>query len=125
LNCIRKGIKEMLRDMDSIERKKIDSEIDKGALLIGSDIYYGEPPATFDRSEFGICWDCRELRACKTKYGKTMAKCWEFDIVLNANDPIEECTCYKKRNEMDLNMMKDIAILLDVDKKQAGFILDD
>jgi hypothetical protein len=109
-------------DIDRDVRRKINQEIDKGALLIGSDIDYGEPPLTFDSSEFGICYNCRELRACKTRYGRTYAKCWEFDLVMNGNDPIEECTCYKKRNEMDLNMMKDIAILIDVDKKQAGFI---
>jgi len=120
---MRKEIRHMLNNIDKAMKEKVNKEVDRGALLIGADVEYGEPPLKFDSSEFGICYDCKYLRACKTRYGKTLARCWEFDINLNAGDPIEGCTNYSKRNEMDLFTMKEMAILLDVDKKQAGFIL--
>jgi hypothetical protein len=118
---------DILDDLKSGERRKIDKEIDSGARRLGvEDDWDGfRQKDVFSKEDFGICYDCKELRACRTRYGKVLAKCYEFDITMNGTDPIMECSCYKRRGEMTLFEMKDMAIIIETNKRQAGFIIEE
>ena len=105
--------------------KEISRQIDIGARLIGSDIDDGLGPSHFDNDKFGVCSDCTHLRAAITKYNKTIAQCYEFEILLNGVDPMVKCTKYDKKGSMKLWEMKDIAIIIEPWRKQAGFITED
>lgn len=105
------------------ERDRIGREVDLGARNIGSDTEYGSPPVDFDTKKFGLCCDCSELRASISKFGSIFARCYEFDKNLNSSDPIEKCSDYKKKGSMTLWDMKEIAYIIEVDKKEIGFIL--
>lgn len=121
---MRKGIRELFNDFDSEDRRTIEREVDTGARLLGADVEWGEPPSRYDKDLYGICFDCKNLRTFRTKYGKIYAKCYEFEERLNSKDPVEDCSCYSRRGEMDLFSMKEIAIIIDNTKRQqAGFIV--
>jgi hypothetical protein len=107
------------------KKHQISKEVDVGARLIGADIDDGVGPSHFDVSKFGVCNDCSSLKAATTQYGKTFAQCYEFEMILNGTDPIVTCTKYDKRGSMKLWEMKDIAIILEPHRKQAGFITED
>jgi hypothetical protein len=114
------SIKDMFGERDSIGK-----EVDNAARLLGADVEWGNPPAKFDKDVYGICFDCVNLRACKSKYGRTYARCYEFELALNSSDPVIECTSYKKKGELSLFDMKEIAIILEPGRRQAGFIVEE
>ena len=108
-----------------MENKEISRQIDTGARIIGADLEDGMGPIKFDKDKFGVCTDCSHLRAAITRFNKTFAQCYEFEINLNSVDPIVECTKYDQKGSMKLWEMKDIAIIIEPWRKQAGFITED
>ena len=107
------------------DRKFVNKEIDAGARALGYDTEYGSPKQTvFNKDKFGICHDCVFLRGAESMYGRTIAICNEFEMRLNGMDPIKNCTEYKKRGGMTLWDMKEMALILDVDRRTAGFIVE-
>ena len=109
--------------MTNEEKEKISKQVDIGARLLGSDDDVG--PINFDGKKFGLCCDCKHLKAAITKYNKSYVQCYEFEIFLNSIDPVETCNRYERRGSMTLWEMKDIATIIEPFKKQAGFITGD
>lgn len=110
--------------LDRDIKRSVEKEINNGARLIGADLEWGTKPSRYDKDLYGICFDCKNLRTFRTKYGKVYAKCYEFDERLNSKDPVEECSCYSRRGEMNLYDMKEMALIIDNTKKQqVGFII--
>lgn len=72
-------------------------------------------------SDFGLCKDCGNLLGCHTKYDNKYVRC---DILiglkLNPQDPVKRCTSYYKKGQLDINTMKDMAILIDI-QRPIGF----
>jgi len=121
----------MLDDfMDEIVTVKdgVEKQVKKGANKLGFS-FYGDDisrPA-FDKVILGICYDCQNLQCVKTTWGNMAAKCYEFNMVLNPQDPVEHCTNYNKRGQLSLVQMIDMATPIDPEakKRRAGFVIDD
>lgn len=108
------------------KRKKINKEVNSAARSLKLMDEYDEEIHTkniFDEDIFGICHDCMHFRCAETKYGNAFANCWEFEVRLNASDPVTKCSQYKKRGEMTLIEMKDMAYIIEIEKRKAGFDL--
>jgi hypothetical protein len=75
--------------------------------------------------DFGLCKDCGNFMGCVTKFDKRFAKCSEFlGLKLDTNDPVEFCTVYYKRGQLDIHTMRDMATYIDV-KRDIGFLNDE
>lgn len=111
-------------DEDSPKRREISREVERGAKAIKMDEDGNlSSKKIFNKELFGICYDCKKFRGAVTKYGNAYAWCWEFETKLNASDPVVKCSEYEKRGGLTLFEMKDMATLIEVDKKEkAGFV---
>jgi len=107
-------------EIDKEDQKK-EKEVSIGIAKLGLDHWetLHDRVTTFDELE--LCSTCTSARALKTKYGKLSAFCYEFDLKLNNVDPVIECLSYIKKGSMNLNQMKEIATLIDIDTKKIGF----
>lgn len=104
------------------DRDKIGSQINEGtAKLALGDYDYEALNLSGDFDGFGLCNDCKSLRATKTAYGKIYVFCTEWNKQLSGGDLIEKCTHYTKRGTMTLSDMKDIAVIIDINKNTIGF----
>ncbi len=80
--------------------------------------------------DFGLCKDCGNFYAYVTKFNKRFAICQEFagyagtKIKLDPNDPIEYCTIYYKKGQMDIHSMKDMATMIDL-ARPIGFLKEE
>ena len=112
-----------MQDMSERE-KKTDREVNMGLrnLKLEDDSYISGNGIKFHDNDFGICSDCRHLYAAKTEYGTAIGKCFEMNIMLRGIDNIKECTMYGKKGSMSLDDMKEIAIIIDVNKSRVGFM---
>jgi hypothetical protein len=114
-------------DSDDPIKKKERKEINKGASRLGFSSW-GDDKAkpAFDKDVLGICHDCQKLQCYKTKWGNMGARCYDFDIVQNPQDPIEDCTNYLKDKQLTLAQMIDMATMIDPDGKnnQIGFVVE-
>lgn len=106
--------------MDEDAEKKLNTEIHKGKARIGLDKWDDDYVSPFFKESLGLCSSCKCLKAAQTRYGRTKAKCWEFEVELYGIDPVIECTCYARRGEMTLTQMQEIATLIDL-KRPVGF----
>jgi len=107
---------------ESVERsasdKKIDAELKR--LRLDEDEVFGSS-VRFTKEDFGICHDCINLYAFKTEYGKVLGKCYQFEITLRGIDNIKHCNRYSRKGEMSMDFMKEIATIIEVDKRKVGF----
>ena len=81
-------------------------------------------PTTSNEARLGLCSDCINANVVTTEYGTVYAYCDRFEMSISGRDAIVSCTRYSKRGELTLQEMQDIAIIIEVDKKQAGFIME-
>jgi len=106
--------------------KKERKEIRQGANRLGFSSW-GEDKVkpAFDKDVLGICYDCQKLQCYKTIWGNMGARCYDFEMRLSAQDPIEDCTNYYKDKQLTLAQMEDMAIMINADgpKKQIGFVI--
>ena len=109
-------------DLDNEGKRRLNSEIDGAAAMIGGSDW--EPPRHKTSWDvLGLCKDCSHLEAAKTEYGSTFARCESFECRLRPGDPVVDCTSYKKTSILSLDDMKEMCIIIDPDKKKAGFIM--
>ena len=108
----------------SEREKKTEREVNMGLrnLKLEDDSYISGNGIKFHGDDFGICSDCKYLYAAKTEYGTSIGKCFEMNIMLRGIDNIKECTMYGKKGSMSLDDMKEIAIIIDVNKSRVGFM---
>jgi len=105
------------------KKSDLDKEVKRGLLSIGINEDYDDSfkHKFISRKNFGICYDCRSLMAYQTQYGRSYGKCFQFDKEMNGNDPVVKCTYYDKKGMLSLDDMKEIAIIIEVDKRKVGF----
>lgn len=123
-NYLRIGRKYILKkynDFDKNKRSELDDEITVGAHRIGIDDWWDKISPAFSRKVFGLCSDCENLRAVRTKYDRMFATCYIHEFRLDSVDPVEECNSYSRKGEMDINDMTRIAIILEPFKRKIGF----
>lgn len=116
-------------DREDKERAKALQNVELNAKFITGEDIWGDVEGSNDSrilwSEYGLCHDCEYFRAVRTEYGKMFAQCELFDKTLNTNDPVTSCTKYSKKGQMNLRDMKEIAVIIDPDKKdKVGFRVD-
>jgi hypothetical protein len=81
----------------------------------------------FERAfaDFGLCKDCGNLLGCYTKYDNRYARCdILIGVKLSPQDPVKKCTSYYKKGQLDIHTMKDMAILIDI-QRPIGFGKED
>jgi hypothetical protein len=108
------------RDLEEKEQKQLSKTLDIEAGVVGAD-WDGNITNLSADDRHGLCSNCRDFRLTKTKYGRVHAYCYEWRKYLDGKDIISECTSYIKRGQMTLVDMKEIATLIDVEKRKAGF----
>jgi len=113
-------------DSDSEDPLKTEKkEMKDGANRLGFSSW-GEDKVkpAFDKSVLGICFDCQKLQCYKTTWGNMGAKCYDFEIRINPQDPIEDCTNYYKDKQLSLDQLASMAIIINTNgsKKEIGFI---
>jgi len=108
------------------EKQAIMDKVDAFASPI-SDPYFNEFREGTDKREvmdlFGMCGNCGYLEYCRTEFGKFHAGCSNFDITLKGGERIVDCTGFSKRGLMTLNDMKEIAYIIEVEKKKKAGLL--
>jgi len=110
-----------LTEINKKDQKVIDSEITAGAQIIGAD-EFGHPNKKPLFPKLGLCNDCAHLHAMETKWGKIYAMCTEFEMKLRQDDEVCNCTRYSTAGQMSIWDMKEIAIILEPNRKIAGFV---
>ena len=112
------------RDLESKEAEIYNKEVDLAvARLTGSDDWDGSGRGSkLYRKELGICNGCKNLRAAVTRHDKLYAYCETFEKSLNGYDEVVECTAYNARGSLSLWDMKDMAYVIEAEKRKAGFV---
>ena len=107
-------------DLKDDEQHSLRNELQAKASMLGLDSYDNKN-VNYHTSEFGLCNDCNQLQLAKSEFRTIFAKCFKFNTDLNSIEKIIECTGYEQRNTMSLDEMKDIAYIIDINTKKAGF----
>lgn len=111
-----------LSELEDSEKYKIQNEVTTSANMLGMDDWRDNK--SFDGNKldgFGICACCQNFGYARTEFAIVVAKCFEHDIRLHSQNPIKECTNYKKKGELSLAMMFGMAVLIDKPKNKIGF----
>jgi len=109
-----------LADFKKGDRNKIEKEVSAKAGSMGFDPY-DSCKTHVKTKDFGLCNDCGHLQLVKSEFRTILAKCYDFEIILHAGEPVTECTNYEQRNTMTLNQMNDLAYIIDISSKEIGF----
>ena len=107
--------------MNDKEPTELDKRVDAGLMMLKMDGEFDEANAAFSKQEFGMCFDCRCLCAFKTEYGRAFGKCYEFNLIMRGIDKVKHCNRYDKKGQMKIDDMKEMAVLIENDKKVVGF----
>lgn len=110
-----------LSDYEKDLKDKIDSEIQAGQAGLPEN-WDGHIIENIKIDKYGLCNTCTKVRICKTKYHRVMAYCEQWERHLNEIDPVIECTNYKKRGQLSLFEMQNMAIIIELDKKKVGLL---
>ena len=109
-----------LSNLPDDERRTLSDEIDS----IGNQYPVNNFDAEFGgvKVEMGLCTTCEHLLFSKTQYGTVHSRCDKWEKLLNGVDLIRECTGFSRKGEMSLWDMKQIAVLIDVEKRKIGIV---
>lgn len=112
-----------LNELEDTQRVRVHREIEQVASKYSGTDKWGESTRNrIDVLGLGLCQSCTFLNALKTEFGTIMARCPEFEIKLNANDPVKECTNYEKVGQVHLRDMFALAVLIEINKRETGFL---
>ena len=116
-------------ELEEDERHKLEDELDSKAEILGLNSYNTyESRNNFNSLEqaIGICSNCKNLQYCRTEFDNIFARCSEFEIRLNGQNKITECTFHNAKGVLSLSDMQNIAILIDPSESEIkGFISND
>jgi hypothetical protein len=93
----------------------------KSAEALGEELKAKFSGTRISSDILGLCRKCSHLMAFQTQYGKIHAQCEEFKKVLNASDPIIQCTWFNEEGQLSLWDMKEMATYIVVDGHPIGF----
>jgi len=110
-----------LSDFKENLKDKIDSEIQIGQAGLPEN-WDGDVIDDIKTDKYGLCNNCTKAMIYKTKYYRTTGYCEKWEKYLNEIDPVTECTNYSRRGEISLWDMKQMAIIIEVDKKKVGLL---
>ena len=99
----------------------IRAKVNAQASMLGLNEYENNKQ-NIRTNEFGLCNNCKHLQVAKSEFRTLFAQCYEFEIRLNSNEPITECTNYNQRNQLNLSEMKEIAYIIEDKGKDVGFV---
>ena len=109
-------------ELGKTQQLEIELDLESTAKrIIGKDPWENQFSCGVKISNLGLCSNCENLQAARSRYGSRFIKCYEFDFILKEGDPIEECTHYKRNREMTLSMMTRIATIIEIKKGKVGF----
>jgi len=116
-------------ELEEDELHKLEDELDSIATGLGLNTYNAyESRNNFDSltQMIGICSNCKNLQYCRSEFGSIFARCSEFEIRLNGQNKITECTFHNAKGVLSLTDMQKIAILIDPSESEIkGFISND
>ena len=116
-------------ELEEDERHRLEDELDSKAEVLGLNTYNSyESRSSFNSLEqtIGICSNCKNLQYCRTEFNNVFARCSEFEIKLNGQNKVTECTFHNAKGTLSLSDMENIAILIDPsESKIKGFISND
>lgn len=111
-----------LSDFEEDEKDKIRKVLEAKSEILGMDSW-DRNRATYNKlNNFGLCSSCTAFQYAKTEFAIKKAYCYDIDLSLTEQDPITECSKYSKRGEMSLQMMMEIAHIIEFPKDKIGFI---
>lgn len=109
-----------LTDYDKEEKESIENFLESKANLLGFDRWEGTSGCN-PLERFGICSSCKHMQYARTQFTIRKAFCYNLEIILSEQAPITECTNYNKKGEMTLQMMMEIAHIIEIPKNRLGF----
>ena len=80
-----------------------------------------EPKKNF----LGKCGRCKNLMFAESEFNILFAKCSAFEVEVHKKEPIINCSAFQEIGSMTLWDMQQCAILIDLDKKTVGFIIQE
>lgn len=101
------------REMENLDSSRFES--DRRRTAIGG------------MARFGICAQCLHMSFAKTDFSIAWALCTRWDHAamgafrLNSKRPLQNCTEFNRRGFVSLYDMQDIAWIIDISEKKAGF----
>jgi hypothetical protein len=108
-----------------MEDDKLGRELD--ALVHKTDTLFGKATSAdiSDKNKklFGKCSSCKCFMFAESEYSIWYARCVAFEIGLSHKEPIVNCSAYSEIGTMTMWDMKQIATIIDIDKKTVGFII--
>jgi len=81
----------------------------------------GEIPMSVGLTGYGLCTTCKNMDYVTSKYGVLLAKCDNMDLRLNSANPVDRCTNFEDRMQLNLNQMYEMATLIEAAKDKIGF----
>ena len=111
-------------DLDDTDQEALEDTVNTGSESIGMGGAYRNPRTPSEFDGYGICSSCSSLTAVGLWTGTEMAKCNDMcvRIRLNKQNPVTKCSRYERKGQLPLNVMIEMATLIDVKKKgNAGF----
>ena len=103
-------------DLEEIEKSKLTSLID--ATESFEDRLFS---STSNKEAYGQCASCRNFQIVESEFKTLVARCEELELRLSTANPVKNCSIYRRRGEMTLWEMKDVAIIIDIPKDKIGF----
>jgi hypothetical protein len=82
-----------------------------------------DQPSNYLAEALGMCHDCKYCAVTEFEFTGFIAKCNYHEALLNRKDRVVRCNSYFKRGHMTMYDMRDIAYILELDKKKVGFDL--
>ncbi len=116
-----------MRYYDEYDDKELDKEVRKKLKGVNreANVIHAKLETESSPAHFGLCSTCNNFHGATSKFGRVFARCEDMGIKLNQTDPIIECTYYDQRGVLDLKDMKEMAVMIEVEKKTIGFIKED
>jgi len=109
-----------LNEYNKKEKQRITSEIEAHATIFEIDEYDSTTSGDVI-IDLGLCSKCKDLLCTQTEYGTIYAQCRIWEKMLNTSNRVKHCTRFRRRGQMSLYDMQDIATIININKREIGF----
>ena len=108
-------------DGETSTEKELEKVVDRARALFHKLDY----PAVreVNKQSFGKCGTCKNLQFAESEFNILFARCHLFEVMIHRREAIVNCSSYEETGTMTLYDMKQIATLIDLDRKTMGFII--
>lgn len=114
-----------ISDLTDDERDNFENELGSKSKALGLDQWEAKHSLKNEpwlKQHVGICFDCKRLSWARKEFGGVIAHCRCFDCKLSGKERITDCSSHERVGTLTLNEMMEIATLIEISRKEAGFL---